>query len=78
MKKLVSLWANLPDSVKRVVHTFYQAFLGVFFLGLTGILTDLLNTGDINQAKAALLALVAAAVAAAISAVKASLVKRWS
>lgn len=78
MNKLVSLWNNLPDGVKRVVHTFYQAFLGVFLLGFTGILTDLINTGNWDAAQTALVALASAALAAALSAVKAAVVKRWS
>jgi len=74
--KLKSLWNKLPDGVKRVVHTFWQSFLGVFLLGITGIVSNLLSTHSLSDARSALVALVAAAVAAALSAVKSKLASR--
>lgn len=71
-----SLWNKLPDSARRIVHTFWQAFLGVFVLGVTSVLSNLLSTGNFSTAKSALVALVSAAVAAAFAAVKALLVSR--
>lgn len=71
-----SLWNKLPDGVRRIIHTFWQAFLGVFVLGVTSVLSGLLSTGNFSDAKSALVALVSAAVAAAFAAVKAALVRK--
>lgn len=54
----------------RMFHTFWQAFLAVFILGLLPVVSDVLNTRSISGAKAALLALVVAAAAAGLSALK--------
>lgn len=59
----------------RVFHAFWQTFLGVFLLGLTPVVSDVLKTGSISGAKAALLALVAAAAAAGFSTIKNVIVK---
>ena len=67
---------NSNDAVMRVVHTFWQSFLGVFLLGITTVLSSLLSTHNFSDARSALVALVVAAVAAAFSAVKAALVAR--
>lgn len=75
MNKLKSLWNNLPDSVRRVIHTFWQTFAGIFVLGVTDILQELLRTGDFSNARLAVMALVSAAVAAALSAVKGKVVR---
>lgn len=65
MKNLAKkLWAN--DLVNRAVHTFIQAFVAVFIVGVTQII----NTPNLSDAKTALVALVTAAIAAGISAVK--------
>lgn len=70
---LRGLWAN--DNVRRVVHTFLQAFIAVFVVGLTNVLNAFQNNG-LAAGKAALLALVGAAIAAALSAVKNAVVAR--
>lgn len=54
----------------RAFHTFWQAFLAVFVLGLTPVIRDVLSTGTLSGSKSALLALVVAAVAAGLSALK--------
>lgn len=74
MNKLQNLWNRLPDDVKRVIHTFWQTFLAVFVLGITGILTALLRTHNISDAESAVVALVGASAAAGFSAVKGLLV----
>lgn len=66
---LKSLWLKLPDSVRRMVHTFYQAFLAVFLIGISPVMSAVLNH-NYADAKVALFALIAAAAAAAFSAVK--------
>ena len=76
LSKLKSLWNKLPDGVKRVLHTFWQSFLGVFLLGITGVVSNLLSTHSLTDAKSALFALCAAAIAAALSAVKSKLASR--
>jgi hypothetical protein len=78
LAKVKSLWFRLPDRLRRVIHTFYQTFLGVFLLGISGVLSSLLSTGDWNAAASALLSLAAAALAAAISAVKNGLATKLS
>lgn len=64
------------DLVRRVFHTFWQAFLAVFGLGSLGIISSVLSTHNFTDAKSAALALVVAAVAAGIAAVKAVFVAR--
>lgn len=61
------------DAVMRVVHTAWQAFVGVFLLGITGVASSLLSTHNFSDARSALLALAGAAVAAALSAAKGAL-----
>lgn len=53
----------------RAFKTFAQAFLAVFILGLTPVVSSVLQTGSFSGAKAAVLALVTASVAAGISAI---------
>lgn len=69
--KIVNTWQRLPDWLRRLVHTAYQSFIGVFLLGITNVIADLLQSGNFSSAKAALVALVSSGVAVAISAVKA-------
>lgn len=59
----------------RGFHTFWQAFIAVFILGLTPVVSDVLKTGSLSGAKSALLALVVAAVAAGLSGLKNIVVK---
>lgn len=54
----------------RAFHTFWQAFVAVFVLGLTPVISDVLNTKSISGSKTAVLALVVSAVAAGLSALK--------
>lgn len=61
---------------RRVVHTFWQSFLAVFILGATGILSNVLNTHNLADAKSALVALVVAAAAAGLAAIKAAYVSQ--
>jgi len=75
MNKIKALWNSLPDIAKRAIHTFYQAFISVFLIGITGIASTLLQTHNFSDAKTALMALAVAALAAAISAVKGMLLK---
>ena len=69
MTKLTQFWNSLPDSVKRMVHTFVQAFLAVFLLGIAGVISS-------PDLKTAGIALVTAAFAAGLSAVKAFIVNQ--
>lgn len=54
----------------RAFHTFWQAFLAVFVLGLTPVISDVLKTGSVSGSEAAVLALVVAALSAGFSALK--------
>lgn len=65
MNKLTSFWNSLPDSVKRIVHTFWQSFVAA-------LLVSVWTVNDIETAKIALFA----AVAAGLSAVKAFIVNQ--
>lgn len=65
MQKLTNLWNSLPDAVKRVVHTFWQSFLAA-------LLVSVWTVHDVQTAKVALFA----AVAAGLSAVKGLVVAR--
>lgn len=67
--KITQFWNSLPDSVKRMIHTFVQAFLAVFMLGIAGVITS-------PDLKTAGVALIAASFAAGISAVKAFVVNQ--
>lgn len=69
--KVKALWNRLPDNFKRPLHTFWQAFVAVFLVGASGILSALLKTHNVNDAESALLALITAAFAAGCAAVKA-------
>jgi hypothetical protein len=53
----------------RAFKTFAQAFVAVFLLGLTPVISSILQTGSFSGAKAAVLALVSASLAAGLSAV---------
>jgi len=75
LSKLKALWNGLPDSVKRVIHAFWQTFAGVFVIGLPVILA-VLKAHGVSEAEKALLSLVSAAGAAGFSAVKALVVSR--
>jgi uncharacterized membrane protein len=61
MQKLKSLWNNLPDGVRRVIHTFWVAFLAVFTLGITPIFAKIVQTHNFSDAKSAFVALVISA-----------------
>lgn len=65
---LVALW-SIP-LVSRAVHTFWQAFLAVFALGVTGVLSVALQTHSVPATEDALIALLVAAIAAGLSALK--------
>ena len=69
--KIVALhqWAITHPEYVRPFHTAWQSFLGVFLVGISPILNDIVNH-HYSDAKVALYALVTAAVAAALSAVK--------
>lgn len=58
------------DSVRRVAHTFWEAFLAVFLAGAFQVISKLLSMHSFSDAKSALLALVVAALAAGFSAIK--------
>ena len=70
MNKIKSLWTSLPDSVRRVIHAFWQSFISVFVLGILSVVSGLMSTHDVSVATAALVALVVAAVTSGLSAVK--------
>lgn len=59
----------------RAFHTFVQAFLAVFLLGLTSVISDILRTNTFSGAESALLAVTVGALAAGFSAVKNAYVK---
>lgn len=65
MNKLKALWNSLPEGVKRVLHTFWQAAAGVLFAGLVTVH----STSDAKL-------VIAGAVATGLAAVKAYLVSR--
>jgi ABC-type dipeptide/oligopeptide/nickel transport system permease subunit len=65
---LKGIWAN--DNVRRVVHTFWQAFIAVFLTGIMGIISGYFQTKNISVAEMALLSLTIAAFAAGLSAIK--------
>lgn len=52
----------------RAFKTFAQAFVAVFILGLTPVISSVLQTGTFSGSKAAVLALVTAAMSAGLSA----------
>lgn len=62
-------WSLSHPQYVRVVHTFWQSFLGVFLVGISPILHDV-TSHHFADAKVALIALIGAAVASALSAVK--------
>lgn len=62
-------WALTHPQYVRPFHTFAQSFLGVFLVGISPILNDIVNH-HYSDAKIALYALIVAAVAAGISAAK--------
>lgn len=65
-------WAISHPQYVRPLHTAWQSFLGVFLVGISPVLNDIVNH-HYSDAKIALYALVTAAVAAALSALKNSL-----
>lgn len=71
LNKILSHWNRLPDSVKRIAHTFWQSFAAVLVVGLSG----LSQVHSVSDAKTAAVALLTAAVAAGLSAVKARVVR---
>jgi hypothetical protein len=76
MQKFKSLFAKLTASpiVSRAFHTFWQAFLAVFTVSVTGLTSQLLAVHNFTDAKALGLALVVSATAAFLSAVKSVIV----
>jgi len=60
----------LKAVLARTLHTFWQSFLAVFTVSITGLTANLLNVHNFSDAKSFMLALSAAAGAAALSAVK--------
>lgn len=60
----------LRASLIRALHTFWQSFLVLFSLSITGLTSSLLNINNLSDAKSFTLALITAAGAAALSAVK--------
>jgi len=76
LKKIKDFVVSHPI-LSKALHTFYQAFIGVFIIGLTPILTTALN-GDIETAKLAMLSLLSASLAAGISALKTFIVQKLS
>lgn len=69
---LLKLWHD--PLVNKAAHTFWQTFLALFLVGISGIARSLLKTHNISGAESALLSLVVASAAAAFSAVKTSVV----
>ena len=61
------LWSN--TMFKKAFHTFWQAFLAVFFVGVPLVVATL-KTGGLQTGEHALIALLTAAVAAGLSALK--------
>lgn len=64
---LAKLW-SIP-LVRNIVHTFYQAFLAVFFVGIPLVLT-VEHKGGLQAGEHAIIALLTASAAAGVSAVK--------
>lgn len=64
-EKVKAIWSAIPEGVKRVIHTFYQAAGGV----LVSQLVTVHSTSDVKG-------VVAVAVAAGLAAVKALVVSR--
>lgn len=62
--------SNWMIVAKRAFHTFWQAFVAVFAISITGLTSQLLAVHSFTDAKAFGLALVTALVAAVLSAVK--------
>lgn len=54
----------------RAFHTFWQAFVAVFGLGIFGVVSNVLSTRNFSDGKSAGLALLVAAVSAGLSALK--------
>lgn len=71
MKKFFA-WLQSRQIVINAEHTFWQAFVVVFFAGLTNLLSVFVH-GGLDAAQSALLALIISAVAAGLSAVKTAL-----
>lgn len=69
---VLALWSN--DSVRRFVHTFWQAFVAVFAAGLLNVLSAF--QGGLSGGKSTLVALITAAIAAGLSALKSAYVNR--
>jgi hypothetical protein len=67
MNKAKSLWARVPDGIKRVIHTFWQAAGGALFAGLI----TAKSTADVKLA-------VGTAVAVGLAAAKAALTNSLS
>lgn len=63
--------------VSKALHTFYQAFIAVFVVGLTPAVTSAMN-GNIDQAKLAIVSLLSASLASGISALKTFIVQKLS
>lgn len=68
MKKFLNRLWSVP-LVRNVVHTFVQAFLAVFFVGVPLVLSGT-HVGGIQAGEHAIVALVTASVAAGVSAAK--------
>lgn len=64
---------STKDLLTRAMHTFWQTYLAVFFLGLTDVVGAFQK--DVGAGKAALAALIVGAAAAGLSAAKTAL---WS
>jgi len=73
-KKIKNFVVSHPI-LSKALHTFYQAFIAVFIVGLTPVLTSTLN-GDIETAKLAILSLLSASLASGISALKTFIVQK--
>lgn len=65
---LEAIW-RIP-LVSRAVHTYWQAFLAVFMLGITGVLATAMKSHSVPLTEDATLALIVASIAAGLSAVK--------
>ena len=68
---LVKIWSL--TIVKRTVHTFWQAFLAVFVVGIP-LVTSATSTGGIKAGEKAIISLLTAAVAAGLAALKAAVI----
>lgn len=68
LKQLVRrLWSNIM--VRRAVHTFWQAFLSVFLLGMP-VIVSTFNLHGIAETQSAVLALLIASGAAGLAALR--------